>query len=77
MQQMLVKPEQNIIIDTEKSKVMTGSITNIEAFKDRFIRRNTQKDLVYMNMLQTTKKDDNAMIVRLQGEMAVTFPSLT
>lgn len=77
MQQMLVKPEQNIIIDTEKSKVMTGSITNIEAFKDRFIRRNTQKDLVYMNMLQTTKKDDNAMIARLQGEMAVTFPSLT
>ena len=41
-------------------------ITNVEAFKDRFIRRNTQKDLVYMNMLQSTKKDDSAMMERLQ-----------
>lgn len=77
MKETTVKPEQNFIIDMEKSKVMTGVITNVEAFKDRFIRHNTQKDLVYMNMLQTAKKDDSDMIARLQGEMNVTFPSFT
>ena len=41
-------------------------ITNTEAFKDLFIRRNTQKDLVYMDRLQSTKKDDSAMMERLQ-----------
>lgn len=77
MKETTVKPEQNFIIDMEKSKVMTGVITNVEAFKDRFIRHNTQKDLVYMNTLQTAKKDDSDMIARLQGEMNVTFPSFT
>lgn len=72
-----VKPEQNFIIDMESSKVMTWMITNTEAFKDRFIRRNTQKDLVYMDRLQSTKKDDSAMMERLQWEMAVTFPQIT
>lgn len=55
---------------------MTGVITNTEAFKDRFIRRNTQKDLIYMNALQIEKKDDTAMMERIKGEMTVTFPSI-
>lgn len=75
--QDLVKPEQNFTIDTEKWKVMTGVITNTEAFKDRFIRRNTQKDLIYMNALQAEKKDDTAMMERIKWEMTVTFPSVT
>lgn len=72
--------EQILKSETRFTYSNSGAKTNVEtfsgktAFIDAFVRDNTKRDLVYMELLAKKTKNNKNLSDRLSGEMLVTVP---